>query len=86
MRPGDQTPFAAYGSVAAPGATHVDVIHKDGSSTRTELVWVSPPIDAAFYVLEVPAERGIRGFVVRDSEGKELARRMLPPGALEPGP
>jgi hypothetical protein len=82
IRPDDQSPFGAHGSVAAPGATHVEVIHTDGSSTRTELVWVSAPIDAAFFVLEVPADLGIKGFVARDADGKELARRMLPPGAL----
>jgi hypothetical protein len=85
-RPMDESAFAAYGSVAAPGATHVDVIHRDGSTTRTELVWVSTPIDAAFFVLEVPADRGIRGFVARDADGNELARRMVSFGALAQKP
>lgn len=79
IRPGiEGTPVATFGSVAVPEATHVDVIHKDRSSTRVELVWVSPPIDVAFFVLEVSAERGVIGWVARDAAGNELARRMAP--------
>jgi hypothetical protein len=79
MQPsGEGTPVATFGSVAVRGATHVDVLHQDGSSTKTELIWVSAPIDAAFFALEVPAEPSIVGWVARDSDGEELARRMSP--------
>jgi hypothetical protein len=75
---GGGTPLATFGSVAVREATHVDVLHADGSSTRAGLVWVSAPIDAAFFALEVPAEPEVVGWVVRDAKGKELARRTSP--------
>lgn len=67
-----------YGSTAANGARQLEVILADGTSTRTEVVWISEPIDAGVYLLEVPAGPAIESFVARDSEGRELARRGLP--------
>jgi hypothetical protein len=47
------------------------------------LVWVSPPIDAGFFLYEVPArhrERGhwVRLLVLEDAHGRELARADVP--------
>jgi hypothetical protein len=52
---------------------------EDGTSTRIPLVWVTPPIDAGFFVYELPKKHwkiGTRpvAFVVEDAKGKELAR------------
>jgi hypothetical protein len=72
--------IAVVGSVLHPDATHVDVLHKDGSTTRLDLVWVSPPIDAGFFVAEIPYKRNAVGFIARDADGNEVARKMAPGG------
>lgn len=74
----EEPPYLVYGSSAASGATHVEMLLTDGTSRKEELVWISEPIDAGIYLLQVPANQGIRGFVVRDADGRELARRTPP--------
>jgi hypothetical protein len=73
-----EEPYLVFGSSAAPGATHVEMLLADGTSREEELLWVSKPIDAGIYLLEVAVDEEIRGFVVRDAEGRELARAMAP--------
>lgn len=77
IQPNEDSPLGVFGSVAARDSTYVDVVHEDGSTTRVDLVWVSPPIDAGFFVAEVPVERGVIGFVARSEGGEEVAREML---------
>jgi hypothetical protein len=70
--------LGVFGSVAARDSKYVDVVHEDGSTTRIDLVWVSPPIDAGFFIAEIPVKRGVIGFVARSESGEEVARKMLP--------
>jgi hypothetical protein len=67
------------GYVDVEGAADLFVRFEDGSSTRIPLVWVTPPIEAGFFVYEVPKKHwkiGARpvAFVIKDAKGKELAR------------
>jgi len=71
-------PRGVYGTSAARGAREIEVILADGTTARTDVTWVSEPIDAGVYLLEVPAGEAIESFVVRDAKGRELARRGLP--------
>jgi hypothetical protein len=56
------------------------VVHfEDGSSERVGLRWVRKPIDAGFFIYELPKEHWDVGkrpvlFTVEDASGKELAR------------
>jgi hypothetical protein len=86
-------PVSATGEILAPpvifegdtlihGASTLRVDFEDGTSTRTPLVWVSPPIDAGFFVYEVPEGHWSAGhrpvaLVLEDAEGKELARNAM---------
>lgn len=71
-------PRPITGSTAAAGARQVEVILEDGTSVRTEIVWVSAPIDAGLYLMEVPPGPAAKSFVARDADGRELARRGMP--------
>jgi hypothetical protein len=71
-------PRRIFGSTAAEGARQFDVILEDKTSVRTDVLWVSEPIDAGLYLIEVPAGPPGQSFVVRDAEGRELARRGMP--------
>jgi hypothetical protein len=63
----------------------------DGSSLKLSITWVSPPIDAGFYFLDIPEEHRHEGaqlvrLVARDSDGDDVARQNFPlpkPGDVE---
>lgn len=66
------------------GAARVAVRFEDGSSERTPLVWVSPPIDAGFFLYELPKAHWRIGkrpvaLVVENAHGKQLARSAKTP-------
>jgi hypothetical protein len=82
-RANEETPILAFGAVSADGATHVEIELEDGKSMRTDLVWVSDPINAGFYAADI-AEGYPRAVVARDDDGDEIARQELPPGAGRP--
>jgi hypothetical protein len=82
-RANDRSPLLAYGSVLADGATQVEIELDSGRNVRTELVWVSEPIDAGFYAADI-AEGYPKAVLARDDDGNELARQDLPPGAGRP--
>ena len=67
-----------FGSVAARGATSVELLYRNRASLRAELVWVSEPIDAALFARAVPACPHVREVVARGSDGRELARERIP--------
>jgi len=57
--------------------------YEDGETAEIPFVWVSPPIDAGFYLFEVPAGHRVRGqrataLVATDSDGTEVARQTFP--------
>jgi hypothetical protein len=54
----------------------------DGTATQVPFVWVSAPIDAGFYIYEIPAEHRRVGHqatavVARDGDGHVLARQTF---------
>jgi hypothetical protein len=77
---GPGTPWLQFGAVKAADATRVEIELDDGTSVDTELVWVSEPIDAGFFVTELPFGREAIAFVARDHHGNELARLLRPHG------
>jgi hypothetical protein len=75
-------PVIFEGDTLIQGASTLRVEFEDGTSARTPLVWVSAPIDAGFFVYEVPRahwEAGHRpvALVLEDAEGKVLARNTM---------
>jgi hypothetical protein len=71
------------GSLLAPDAVRLIVDYEDGASDEIPFTWVSPPIDAGFYIYEVPDEHrafGHRAAVLRavDAEGHDVARASIP--------
>jgi hypothetical protein len=55
----------------------------DGESVEIPVVWVSPPIDAGFYIYEVPEEhrrvgRQVSALVALDGDDEVLARQTFP--------
>jgi hypothetical protein len=74
-----EPPVIFDGDTLIHGATTVKVLFEDGSSATTPVVWVSEPIDAGFFVYEVPQANWQAGhrptaIVLEDADGKELAR------------
>jgi hypothetical protein len=71
------------GDFLDPDVTRIEVEYEDGSTSPVPFVWVTAPIDAGFYSLDVPQEHrraGRRAVAVRayDSGGTEVAARELP--------
>lgn len=71
------------GSLLASDAVRLVVDYEDGASDEIPFTWVSSPIDAGFYVYEVPAEHrafGHRAAVLRavDANGDDVARASIP--------
>jgi hypothetical protein len=61
----------------------IEVEYADGTTAHVPLVWVTEPIDAGFYALDVPPEHEAvdrrAAFVVAfDENGSEVARQELP--------
>jgi hypothetical protein len=72
-------PVVFDGDTLIHGATTVEIRYEDGESARTPVVWVSTPIDAGFFVYEVPEAHWAAGhrptaLILEDADGKELAR------------
>jgi hypothetical protein len=75
-------PVIFEGDTLIHGASKLRVEFEDGTSARTPLVWVSAPIDAGFFVYEVPEAHWAAGhrpvaLVLEDANGKELARNTM---------
>jgi hypothetical protein len=69
---------AYFGSLGSREAARVHVLYKNGAPIGADVVWISEPIDAGFFAVGIPSCPHPRGVVVRDSEGRELARRQIP--------
>ncbi len=68
------------GATDLPKASRVEVEYQDGESATIPLVWVSKPIETAFFIYAIPRDHwrdghGPTAIVVRDADGNELARR-----------
>jgi hypothetical protein len=82
-RPGEAPAVEAVsGKVFAPAVATVTLEYADGSSTRLPFVYVSPPIDAGFFVYTIPAEHRTGAtrpteVVARDAHGRVVGRAEL---------
>jgi hypothetical protein len=77
--------FAISGDVPSESGTReVEVTLSNGDTESVPLVWISAPIDAGFYLYEIPAalaQSGVRVNEVRslDSNGHTLSSQVIPP-------
>jgi hypothetical protein len=83
-------PVIISGSTLVPGATTMEVRFDDGGYATTPVVWVSQPIDAGFFVYEVPRQHWAVGrrptlLLLEDEAGHELARNTELGGAFNDG-
>jgi hypothetical protein len=72
------------GDVNARWASSVEIRFQDGDVIRPQIVWVSQPIDAGFFVEHVPAEHQQPGHLISavvavDRAGEDVASESLPP-------
>jgi hypothetical protein len=80
---GDQSgPILFDGSFSNANAARIEVTYQDGSSSAIPFFWVSKPIDAGFFVYQVPTANRRPGarpdlLSVYNSAGKLLARQAL---------
>ena len=82
--PGSTGPYLLGGEILTEsGAASLEVRYRDGERADIPLVWVSEPINAGFFLFEVPrtnwetAARPV-AVVALDEDGKEVARQELP--------
>lgn len=76
-------PARITGHVLDPRITRLDVLYEDGRRDAVNVVWVSKPIDAGFFLFETPTTHlrvGHRAeaIVGLDEDGNELARQAFP--------
>jgi hypothetical protein len=74
-----EPPVVFEGHTLIQGAATVEVRFEDGENASTPVVWVSQPIDAGFFVYELPPSHWTSGhrpvaLVLEDADGNELAR------------
>lgn len=67
------------GHVLEPATQRLELRYEDGTSTEIQFVWISAPIDAGLFYLEVPRERLAasrrpEALVALDQDGEEIAR------------
>jgi hypothetical protein len=82
-------PVIIDGHLAIREAESLEVRFENGESDEIPLVWISEPIDAAFFAYAVPREHWRPGFrpafvIARDGDGRELAKEEVLRGW--PGP
>jgi hypothetical protein len=71
------------GRILDSGIERLTLEYADGQETEIPVVWVSPPIDAGFYLFEIPAEHRRPGhrataLVATGGDGKLVARQTFP--------
>jgi hypothetical protein len=76
-------PGIVIGYLIAGKAKTVEAQFAGGGSVLLPITWVSAPINAGFFVYEVPAAHrtratAVRAIVARDSSGKVVARESFP--------
>lgn len=70
------------GSLLARDAHQLVAEYEDGDTTEIPFVWVSPPIDAGFYLYEVPQRHRrvghrLTALAALDADGDEIARQTF---------
>jgi hypothetical protein len=77
--PGHDGAARIYGDVVDPAVVRLEVALADGERAEVSVVWVSPPIDAGFFIHEAPSDRNpILALVGFDKDGRELYRQEMP--------
>jgi hypothetical protein len=66
-----------FGSVSHPDGAYVEIVLRGGRVKRAELTWVSEPIDAAFFLEEIPRRGQLGTVVLREADGTRLASRQF---------
>lgn len=77
------------GHVLDPDVARLLAEHESGKRVEIRITWVSPPIDAGFFVYEAPSDQdAVVRLVAEDEDGKELQRVDFPvtDPRWEPGP
>ena len=74
-----EPPVVIDGHTLDPRATKVEIRYQDGSVAQTPVLWVSAPIDAGFFIYEIPKQHWEAGhrpstLILEDADGHELAR------------
>jgi len=82
-------PYLVQASVTAASAAAAEIVYADGTSTRLPLVRVTSPIDASFFLYELPRDRlthdtGVRFLRALDTRGRQVARSPVWPGLVGP--
>jgi hypothetical protein len=82
-------PVVLDGDTLVRGAAKVEIRFQDGEVAVAPVVWVSKPIDAGFFVYEVPRSHWEPGhrpsdLAVLDAEGRELRTAEMLPWPFEP--
>jgi hypothetical protein len=72
-------PVVIVGHTLVPEAAKVEIRYQDGEVSDSPVVWVSPPIDAGFFIYEVPERNWGVGhrpstLILQDADGHELGR------------
>jgi hypothetical protein len=72
-------PVLVHGWVGISKADALELSFEDGSTAAIPLIWVSEPVDTGFFLYSVPPLHWRVGhlpttLIVRDAEGKEIAR------------
>ena len=65
-----------YGAVISDDAARLELRYADGTAKDVPLTWVSPPIDAGFYFVEIPPEAF---HVVGSSDAGVMPRSVVAP-------
>jgi hypothetical protein len=76
-------PFLVWGTLETEGAQTIEMVYEDGTRDSQPVTWVSEPIGAGFFLFDIGQAHWPRGhrideLIVRDGNGKELARDPLP--------
>lgn len=84
------TPVLIWGAVLNDKASSVDLDYEDGRTDSLALTRVTPPIDASFFMVEVPRAREQKGLrplalIARDTSGNILARDTIGPDVMFTG-
>lgn len=83
-RADEESPFVLSGAVFELTASEVEIVLDNGSSVATPLTVVGAPIDAGFFVIQLPNGSRASALVARSADGAQVARRALPPQAGVP--
>jgi len=85
-------PVLVSGSVGNDQAETIELHYRDGDVDRQALTWVSSPIDAGFFLFDVPEQHWGKDhqfdrLVLRDADGRELYSEAIAlhlPTAMDP--